>query len=317
MRADLDELISETQQQLQISAYAIEKDFYITQALFALSSIEDEKLKLVFKGGTCLAKAHKIINRMSEDCDFRITCLPGIKFTSKQSLRNHVRNFRRDIQAALETNGFSLTPEQISVGNEGQFMQIYLYYDTKQNQHPVLRPHILLEFFQADLKMDTLQLPITSLIKETLGDAVPHATQFITCIGIEETFAEKWVALLRRGSLSQHNQKENTLLIRHLYDIYKLSNQIKVESNDNIIALIKTITEEDRFRYRNQDQVYFQNPIETFSKTLNAINTDMAWKNDWETFMNSMVFHYDRVLFITATEKFMEISNFILSVIKR
>jgi len=51
----------------------VEKDFYVTRLIHALSKIENINYSLHLQGGTCLAKAHKITERMSEDCDFRIT----------------------------------------------------------------------------------------------------------------------------------------------------------------------------------------------------------------------------------------------------
>jgi predicted nucleotidyltransferase component of viral defense system len=71
-KKDLQELISVTRQHIRLSEAVIEKDYYVTQAIHALSGIENEYFRLVFSGGTCLAKAHKIVKRMSEDVDFKI-----------------------------------------------------------------------------------------------------------------------------------------------------------------------------------------------------------------------------------------------------
>ena len=48
----------------------IEKDYYVTMILKELSKIE---YPVVFKGGTSLSKAYKIINRFSEDVDITFT----------------------------------------------------------------------------------------------------------------------------------------------------------------------------------------------------------------------------------------------------
>jgi predicted nucleotidyltransferase component of viral defense system len=44
-----------------ISKSAVEKDIYVTKIIHAMSQVEHEYYRLVFQGGTCLAKAHKII----------------------------------------------------------------------------------------------------------------------------------------------------------------------------------------------------------------------------------------------------------------
>jgi predicted nucleotidyltransferase component of viral defense system len=69
----LKELVSITSEKLGIRYPAIiEKDYYVTHIINSLSGIENEYFRLIFAGGTCLAKAHKIVKRMSEDVDFKI-----------------------------------------------------------------------------------------------------------------------------------------------------------------------------------------------------------------------------------------------------
>ena len=71
-KKDLIELISVTRQHINLNDAVIEKDYYVTQVIHAVSDVENEYFRLVFCGGTCLAKAHRIVNRMSEDVDFKI-----------------------------------------------------------------------------------------------------------------------------------------------------------------------------------------------------------------------------------------------------
>lgn len=65
-------LITDTGEYLGLDEAVIEKDYYVTQVIEALSTIENEYFRLIFCGGTCLAKAHKIVKRMSEDIDFKV-----------------------------------------------------------------------------------------------------------------------------------------------------------------------------------------------------------------------------------------------------
>lgn len=64
--------INETGEVLGLDEAVIEKDYYVTQVIHTLSNIENDYFRLVFCGGTCLAKAHKLVQRMSEDVDFKI-----------------------------------------------------------------------------------------------------------------------------------------------------------------------------------------------------------------------------------------------------
>lgn len=54
---------------LNTSPAVIEKDYYVTMFLEALSK---KVPNLLFKGGTSFSKCHKIINRFSEDIDLTL-----------------------------------------------------------------------------------------------------------------------------------------------------------------------------------------------------------------------------------------------------
>lgn len=70
-----------------------EKDIHVTDVLHQLSGIDvshahfqatgrgsaeqvDDGIHLVFAGGTCLSKAHRLIDRMSEDIDIKVILAP-------------------------------------------------------------------------------------------------------------------------------------------------------------------------------------------------------------------------------------------------
>jgi len=51
------------------------KDFHVVRAIRTLAALDAAPFRLVFAGGTALARAHKLIRRMSEDVDFKIVPL--------------------------------------------------------------------------------------------------------------------------------------------------------------------------------------------------------------------------------------------------
>ena len=58
-----------------------EKDLLLTQALHHIASTDTDGVGLVFCGGTCLSKAHRLIERMSEDVDFKLVVPEGLSRT--------------------------------------------------------------------------------------------------------------------------------------------------------------------------------------------------------------------------------------------
>ena len=54
------------------SVQLVEKDWHVIRAMQAISQVDSGIFRLVFAGGTCLARAHKLVQRMSEDVDYKV-----------------------------------------------------------------------------------------------------------------------------------------------------------------------------------------------------------------------------------------------------
>lgn len=70
--SDLRALAQAASIKLNLSQFAVEKDFYITNVIRTLITVDDDYFTLVFQGGTSLSKGYQIIQRLSEDVDFRV-----------------------------------------------------------------------------------------------------------------------------------------------------------------------------------------------------------------------------------------------------
>lgn len=66
------DFITQLSDELIIEPGFIEKDWYVVQILNILKDLEIKGIDFIFAGGTCLAKAYKVIERFSEDIDFKI-----------------------------------------------------------------------------------------------------------------------------------------------------------------------------------------------------------------------------------------------------
>ena len=67
-----------------LPAAALEKDLLVTEILQRIQQLDTGEIKLVFCGGTSLSKAHGLIERMSEDIDFKVI-VPEVPGVSKQA----------------------------------------------------------------------------------------------------------------------------------------------------------------------------------------------------------------------------------------
>ena len=88
----------------------VEKDLYVVKAIAALAAIDAAPFTLVFGGGTALARAHKIIRRMSEDMDFKIEPLPAAP-SSRSGIRRALGKLGDQVTVALHAAGFAFDPK--------------------------------------------------------------------------------------------------------------------------------------------------------------------------------------------------------------
>ena len=75
----------------------IEKDYYVTEALRAVAANTGDKV--IFKGGTSLAKGWNLIERFSEDIDLFLDPLAFQPALGKNAINRELRNLR-DLVAA-------------------------------------------------------------------------------------------------------------------------------------------------------------------------------------------------------------------------
>lgn len=66
----------------------------------AMAATDAEPFQLIFSGGTCLARAHKLVSRMSEDIDFKIVPI-GADAISKTQRRRQLAELRDKITWSL------------------------------------------------------------------------------------------------------------------------------------------------------------------------------------------------------------------------
>lgn len=292
--------IDQLSKYLKLNPFVIEKDLYVTHAISVVTKISHEHYDLVFQGGTSLVKAHRIIERMSEDCDFRIRFKSMDKKLSNDFKRKKLRDFRHEIIDALKNNGFEIDDKAIRVRNEGQFMGIRANYASEFSHVETLKPFIALDFFLAEVKLPPETKSVTTLIRQVFGEKIDHPEFFVNCVAIIETAAEKWVGLTRRvANSTQKSHYRDASLVRHLYDLYKIK-QLG-HFTDQFFTLISQIVDDDRENYKNHNDNYYQNPVSEIKRALNELSTSQQWRNNFEKFADTMVFEnikpsYDHVL---------------------
>lgn len=285
----------------------IEKDVFVTQALHALADLTDPAFELVFCGGTCLAKAHQIIARMSEDVDFKIH--PKIPFASHSEQRKRLGEFRDRVTTYLKEAGFNLDANAIRARDNNSYLVYPLeYLSLFQGKSPI-RPHIQLEFTLASPRLPLEMKPVTTLIAQTLSTH-ENGGKSMACISVIETAAEKWVGLTRRvAAIARGHDPLDETLVRHLYDLNAIFKQVPMTSDFFRLA-IETM-DRDRLKFKRHPE-YTENAQQEIQWSLDILGRDATWSNAYEHFIESMVFDDPKASFRTCYEHLSTLSDMVL-----
>lgn len=270
---------------------------------------------MIFQGGTSLSKGYQIVCRLSEDVDFRVILKPAAKQLGKETKRKRLRDFRHAIVHALREAEFYIPEKAVRVFYEGRFMRIDAEFKSTQKSS-YLKPHIAIECFVGELALMPKINNITSLIKLTLSEMCDHSNFSVPCVALDETAAEKWVALTRRIANTQEKTRPSDQhLVRHLYDLYHLKNSKSLTGEYSTI--VKDIMEKDRVQFKKYNAAYASDPLDISEKAIDLLSKDKQWENHWDIFLSQMVYEENKPSFATAYSHLQSLSAEIFNTLRK
>lgn len=233
---DFKDLINQVSEEMSISPFLVEKDYWIMHALYGLQS---QGYDFELKGGTSLSKGYKIIHRFSEDIDLKIlpphgTTIPqGKNQTSKTQVQSRKEYFET---IAQEITIDSLTTSRAHEFDHDKFFSagINLHFNSVTEAISGVKPAVLLEVGFDDT---TPNKPITisswALDKAlSLGheDYIDNRAIEVKCYIPEFTFVEKLQAITTKFRKYKETNNFEKNFIRHYYDLYCLLDQQEIQS---------------------------------------------------------------------------------------
>jgi hypothetical protein len=285
----------------------VAKDFHVVRAIRALVALDAAPFILVFGGGTALARAHKLVRRMSEDVDFKIVPLPAAP-VSKNGLRRALGRLGDQVTAALHAAGFAFDPKDKACNrsqNENRYTVWQIPYDSADGAGEGLRPTIQIELTYAPLRLPAVTLPVSSFVSEAYQR--PPEITAMACVSITQTAAEKLVALTRRTAmdLAGLSRDFDPALIRHVYDLHMMRKHLDAAT---VAALARDIAAADAEEFRNQYPAYAADIAGETRKALDALKTDPVHQSRFDDFVSAMVYG-ERVEFGTAFATVIELAE--------
>jgi hypothetical protein len=219
---------------------AIEKDWWVTLCLKALFNTPYAS-HCLFKGGTSLSKAWKIIQRFSEDID--IALAPEAFGMSYQPAPSHsyVKNLKRRgclftttvLKPAMEAALWELGVPQGMVTVEAESVPanrpdkdpqtLFIRYPSLFPLHPYLADEVKMEFGVRSFREPFAIAPIQSILAEVFPNPANAEAPFdVAVVEPRKTLLEKLFLLHKKFHLAEQGPIHLERQSRHPYDIISL-----------------------------------------------------------------------------------------------
>lgn len=276
---------------LNISEYALEKDYIVTDALQALFKLEDPQFDFIFCGGTCFSKAYGLLDRISEDVDIKVILKPGLNL-SRSRLREALSQLKPKIISALVNAGFDEQDITKHARDENKYLIFDANYDTHFIKADDMRSNMKLELNFTTLALAPQVLQIGPLFNE-LADGKPYAFD-TNCVDLREGLIEKLVSFPRRLALHLHDPVRDLdkTLVRHLYDVHQTT-----KAHPDLLADIKPLQEilisklsQDAREFSTQHPSFVSNPLGELRNAMEFAGTDPMISTMYKNFIRDMVY---------------------------
>ena len=289
-----------------MTPFAVEKDWWVSRTLEIIFQMDIAK-HLVFKGGTSLSKAWKLINRFSEDIDLAFDReFFGFTGDLGKNQRDKLRKtagdyvdtvFYPNLTEAFKEIGFVNVNIVLEEGNESdRDRKINLYYPNVIPVTGYLEPRVQLEIGCRSLREPFTVQKFGSLVDEFYGGKDFAEPLFeVPTVNPERTFLEKLFLLHEEFNRPSEKMRVDRLS-RHLYDVYHLTKAGIAEKAISDKVLYETIVAH-RYKFSRVGEVDYNlhHP-----NTLNPIPPQAViadWEIDYARMKEDMIYEESKPSF--------------------
>lgn len=277
----LEDAILATAQELEIREIYIEKDYWVSAALYEIfhSDIADQ---VVFKGGTALSKCHKLIERFSEDIDLVVLRNEGEKDNQLKKKIRTISKIVEKIMPEVEIEGLTN-----KMGNIRK--TVHEYNKLFERDYGQVRDKVVIESTWLGNFEPFSSMPVSSYVynmmkakgQEKLIEEYSMAPFTIQVLSKLRTFCEKIMSLVR-FSRSDDPITDLRNKIRHVYDLHQMLKDQEVqefiESSEFDDMLVK-VAQDDMIGYKNNNEWIPEHPstaiiFKTPESTWSALRTE-------------------------------------------
>jgi predicted nucleotidyltransferase component of viral defense system len=278
-------------QQKGVREIYVEKDYWVTLALNRIFTSDTGK-QAVFKGGTALSKCYDIIERFSEDID--IVILRNETETGNQ-LKAKIKKISNVVAAVL--------PEVDVKGITNKIGMIrktaHSYNKTFEGEFGQVRDIIIVESTWLGSFEPYTNAMVTSFVtdmmkannQQALIDEYDLNAFEVQVLSLERTLCEKIMSLMRFSFTDDPITALNNK-IRHVYDIYKLLKNKKINSfflSPKFDNLLQIVANDDVISFKNNNGWLNNHP----STAMIYADREKTWsqmRNTYNTIFKDLVY---------------------------
>lgn len=253
-----------TADQMKIPAIYVEKDYWVTYALFTIFNNEIGK-DTVFKGGTALSKCYNMIERFSEDIDLVVFIREG---ESNNKLTTKIRTISDVVNAVLpEVNIEGLTQKMGMNRKTAHFYNKEFKGDYGQVRDVIVLEATWLGYYEPYTTKSIVSFVGQMMIENNQSDiAKENGLLPFDLLALDpiRTICEKIMSLVR-FSYGENPINDLKKKIRHTYDLHQLLKQrefLEFFNSTDFDEMLLKVANDDLASYKNNNKWLINHPNE-------------------------------------------------------
>jgi predicted nucleotidyltransferase component of viral defense system len=293
-----------TAQEMGIPEIFVEKDYWVTFALYTIFK-SDVGAEAVFKGGTSLLKCYGLIKRLSEDIDLVVLRGEG---ESNNKLTNKIKAISEIVSSVLPE--VSLPEVTVKMGMNRKTAHEYKKLftgDFGQIRDKVIVEATWLGYFEPYSEMSISSFIYEMMIKrgqEGLAKEYNLIPFNAKVLAPERTICEKIMSLVR-FSYGEDPIQDLRLKVRHAYDLHQLLNVKQFSDffySEKFMEMLLKVGQDDVASYKSNNQWLKNHPNEAIIfKDLDSVWNQIkgAYNSDFRAMVFGDDFPSDEKVLVT------------------
>ena len=311
----IDRLLDQRSGLQTLSEDILEKEVVVKEVILEVAKVgQDSGFQLVFSDGTSLSQGWGLIERISEDVDFRVI---SPSFPSKNSKSKALSGLKAELGRALRGAGFEIDGEIVGRDSNRYIRAAVVYDSAFTADTPSLRPYIKVELMGVDRPFSIEYREVKNILeRHDVGDY--RETPPIPMVSLPDIVSDKVISYLRRTAEHKANPdlayRYDPRLVRHLYDVCCIvgANPPVIGKAAAIFAetLVQEIEQYGGMRFPD----FRERPLGVLEDELDILATDAEARENYAIFVNDLVYgskpSFDEVsqTFVMVAKEFLKLA---------